>query len=94
MVPFLASKDESFPGEITAALESLGVIAYEGLTAGAKERTRLLYTYLAGNVKGRLLSMLKDPGVAATSNGYEALRRFHLDIDPRSGAAALGLLET
>ena len=94
MVQFLASKDESFPGEITAALESPGVIAYEGLTAGAKERARLLYTYLAGNVKGRLLSMLKDPGVAATSNGYEALRRFHLDIEPRSGAAALGLLET
>ena len=94
MVQFLASKDESFPGQITAALESPGVIAYEGLTAGAKERTRLLYTYLAGNVKGRLLSMLKDPGVAATSNGYEALRRFHLDIEPRSGAAALGLLET
>ena len=94
MVQFLASKDESFPQEITAALESPGPIGYDGLTVGAKERTRLLYTYLAGNVKGRLLSMLKDPGVAATSNGYEAMRRFHLDIEPRSGAAALGLLET
>lgn len=38
--------------------------------------------------------MLKDPAVERESNGYEALRRFHLDIEPRSGAAALGLLET
>ena len=94
MTHYLASKDQQYTSEIKAALERQDALVMNTLTAETQARSRQLFTYLCGNVRGRLLTMLKDPVVASTSNGYEAMRRFHLDIEPRSGAAALGLLET
>ena len=91
---YLASKDSAYPGEIETILKRTDSVAMGGLTAPAQTRSRQLFSYLCGSVRGRLLTMLKDPAVERESNGYEALRRFHLDIEPRSGAAALGLLET
>jgi hypothetical protein len=37
---------------------------------------------------------MREDAVASNSNGFEAIRRIQRDIEPTSGAAALGLLET
>ena len=94
MTHYLGSKDQQYTSEIKAALERHDALVMNTLTAETQARSRQLFTYLCGNVRGRLLTMLKDLVLASTSNGYEAMRRFHLDIEPRWGAAALGLLET
>lgn len=91
---FLASKDGALLQEVDQAIEAKDPIEMSTLTAVRQQRARLLFTYLCGNVKGRLLAMLREPGLASSANGFEALRRFHRDIEPKSGAAALGLLET
>ena len=94
MIQYLASKDGKYPTEIEEALVARNPVDMDTLPDDVQARSKQLFTYLCGSVKGRLLSMLKDPTVCTKANGYEALRRFHLDIEPRSGAAALGLLET
>lgn len=90
---FLASKDGAYLQEIEQAIGAADPIDIGTLPAPRPQRARLLFTYLCGNVKGRLLAMLREPALATTSNGFEAIRRFHKDIEPKSGAAALGLLE-
>ena len=45
-------------------------------------------------MKGRLLSILRTPSLVASSNGFEAIRLIHQEIEPSTGAASIGLLET
>ena len=90
---FLASKDGSYQHEIEQAMGVADPIDMGTLSVQRQQRSKQLFTFLCGNVKGRLLAMLREPALAASSNGFEAIRRFHKDIEPKSGAAALGLLE-
>ena len=64
------------------------------LSPEAQGRSQALYSFLSGLVKGRLLSVLRSPSLVVSSNGFEALRLIHQEIEPSTGAASIGLLET
>ena len=88
------TKDAAFQADIERHLQSTNAIDLAQLTEEEKGQSRQLFSFLAGTVKGRLLALMREQAVSRDSNGFEAIRRIQLDIEPTSGAAALGLLET
>ena len=88
------TKDVVFQEDIGRFIKSENVVVMNDLNDEQKARSRQLFSFLAGTVKGRLLALLREDAVASNSNGFEAIRRIQRDIEPTSGAAALGLLET
>ena len=94
MVQFLMTKDQDFQRNIEDALTKKDPIEMSTLSDAERDRSRQLFSFLAGTLKGRLLALLREAPVAGDSNGFEAVRRIQADIEPTSGAAALGLLET
>ena len=93
-IQYLMTKDVAFQADIERHLQSANAIDLAQLTEEEKGRSRQLFSFLAGTVKGRLLALMREQAVSRDSNGFEAIRRIQLDIEPTSGAAALGLLET
>ena len=63
------------------------------LREAERGRSQQLFSFLAGTVKGRLLALMREDAVASSSNGFQAIRRIQQDIEPTSGAAALGPLK-
>ena len=90
----LMTKDVLFQAELEAHIRSPDPVRMGDLNDEQKARSRQLFSFLAGTVKGRLLALLRERAVSQDSNGYEAIRRIQAEIEPTSGAAALGLLET
>ena len=93
-VQYLMTKDVVFQEDIGRFIKSENVVVMNDLNDEQKARSRQLFSFLAGTFKGRLLALLREDAVASNSNGFEAIRRIQRDIEPTSGAAALGLLET
>ena len=88
------TKDVVYQAEIETHIRSPDPVRMGDLNDEQKARSRQLFSFLAGTVKGRLLALLRERAVSQDSNGYEAIRRIQAEIEPTSGAAALGLLET
>lgn len=93
-IQYLMTKDAAYQENIERHIASANAVSMAQLSEDEKSRSRQLFSFLAGTVKGRLLALLRERAVANDSNGFEAIRRIQLDIEPTSGAAALGLLET
>ena len=93
-IQYLMTKDVLFQTEIETHIKSPNPIGMGDLDDDQKARSRQLFSFLAGTVKGRLLALVRERAVSQNSNGYEAIRRIQAEIEPTSGAAALGLLET
>ena len=93
-VQYLMTKDMAYQEEIERHIRSENQVRMDQLSEAEKGRSRQLFSFLAGTAKGRLLALMREDAVASNSNGFEAIRRIQRDIEPTSGAAALGLLET
>lgn len=91
---YLAVKDQQFVVSIDAAITRTDPVRMGDLSPEAQGRSQALYSFLFGLVKGRLLSILRTPSLVASSNGFEAIRLIHQEIEPSTGAASIGLLET
>ena len=91
---YLAVKDQQFVAAIDHAISRTDPIPMAELSTEVQARSHALYGFLSGLVKGRLLSILRSPSLAASSNGFEAIRLIHKEIEPSTGAASIGLLET
>ena len=91
---YLAVKDQQFVAAIDYAISRADPIVMGELQPEVQARSNALYGFLSGLVKGRLLSILRTPSLAASSNGFEAIRLIHREIEPSTGAASIGLLET
>ena len=91
---YLAVKDQQFVVSIDAAITRTDPVRMGELSPEAQGRSQALYSFLSGLVKGRLLSILRTPNLVASSNGFEAIRLIHQEIEPSTGAASIGLLET
>ena len=93
-VQYLSVRDQKFVENINQVVARTDPVEMDALSPDEKNRSEALYVFLSGLVKGRLLGILKNPRLAADSNGFEALRLIQHEIEPASGAAAIGLLET
>jgi hypothetical protein len=93
-VQYLSVRDQKFVENINQVVARTDPVEMDALSPDEKNRSEALYVFLSGLVKGRLLGILKNPRLAANSNGFEALRLIQHEIEPASGAAAIGLLET
>lgn len=93
-IQYLMTKDVAFQEDIDRYIKSENPVVMSALGEEQRTRSRQLFSFLAGTVRGRLLALLREDTVASNSNGFEAIRRIQRDIEPTSGAAALGLLET
>ena len=91
---YLAVKDQQFVVSIDTAITRTDPVRMGDLSPEAQGRSQALYSFLSGLVKGRLLSILRTPSLVASSNGFEAIRLIHQEIEPSTGAASIGLLET
>ena len=91
---YLAVKDQQFVAAIDHAISRTDPIPMAELSTEVQARSHALYGFLSGLVKGRLLSILRSPSLAASSNGFEAIRLIHKEIEPSTQAASIGLLET
>ena len=69
---FLASKDGACLTEIPQAIAAADPIDLRTMVQDRQQRARLLF---------------REPTLASTANGFEAIRLFHKDVEPRSGAA-------
>ena len=56
-------------------LASASPVVMSALDPKEQSRSRQLFSFLAGSVKGRLLALLREDSVAQDSNDYEAIRR-------------------
>ena len=90
---YLAVKDQQFVVSIDAAITRTDPVRMGDLSPEAQGRSQALCSFLSGLVMGRLLSILRSPSLEASSNGFEAIR-LHQEIEPSTGAASIGLLET
>ena len=79
---------------IDTAITRTDPVRMGDLSPEAQGRSQALYSFLSGLVKGRLLSILRTPSLVASSNGFEAIRLIHQEIEPSTGAVSIGLLET
>eukprot|EP00435_Cladocopium_sp_Y103_P058722 s292_g20.t1 len=93
-IQYLSARDQKFVENINEVTRRTTPVAMEALAPDVKARSESLYAFLSGLVKGRLLGILKNPLLAQNSNGFEAMRLIQKEIEPASGAAAIGLLET
>jgi len=87
---FLASKDGAYLTEIPQAIAAADPIDLRTMVQDRQQRARLLFTYLCGSVKGRLLAMLREPTLASAANGFEAIRLFHRDVEAEIRRSSLG----
>jgi len=87
---FLASKDGAYLTEIPQAIAAADPIDLRTMVQDRQQRARLLFTYLCGSVKGRLLAMLREPTLASAANGFEAIRLFYKDVEAEIRRSSLG----
>eukprot|EP00435_Cladocopium_sp_Y103_P014473 s1163_g3.t1 len=78
-IQFLMTKDVACQENIERHLVSANAVSMAQLPEDEKSRSRQLFSFLAGTVKARLLALVR----AHDSNGFEAIRRIQLDIEPR-----------
>ena len=67
---YLMSKDVLFQAELEAHIRSPDPVRMGDLNDEQKARSRQLFSFLAGTVKGRLLALLRERAVSQDSNGY------------------------
>ena len=74
-IQYLMTKDVAFQADIERHLQSANAIDLAQLTEEEKGRSRQLFSFLAGTVKGRLLALMREQAVSRDSTGFEAIRR-------------------
>ena len=86
---YLAVKDQQFVVSIDTAITRTDPVRMGDLSPEAQGRSQALYSFLSGLVKGRLLSILRTPSLVASSNGFEAIRLIHQEIEHLPGQPRL-----
>ena len=90
---YLMAKDVKFQESLQVVLGSASPLVMSALDQEEQTRSRQLFSFLAGSVKGRLLALLREDAVARARLRGDPKDPM-ADVEPTSGAAAIGLLET